>query len=352
MEEQASSYQKKAMLMNNKANHARLLAALKQRPDVLPSIMEHLDRLGVGHTASPSTPSPKREPWSPAGLVPTTPSAGGLSDAASDAGFSSGSGLDAADAAGDDKQPLDYIPRKYATVASLPVHYLKAALTHMEPISFGLHTLKGLLEPGKKTLPKKELLNLVEFVTDVKPDTHIPAAQRSMDAFLSWLGGENLNKGRRGKELMLRVDWASKGHYLLSHEVSKRKNIIKVKAQYADMEAVLPDNIAKGIVDPTKLFAAENWSVHDATLKEVGTAISINLILLFPGMCQQMVSAAVGRAVVKEKAEENETQNNVEGEETELKAEEDAAQLAEPDADDLPEDERAVVPPGPDDEGQ
>ena len=50
---------------------------------------------------------------------------------------------------------------------------MKLALTTLEPISFGTHTLEGFLKPGKKSLPKQEMLNLVEFATDIKPETQI-----------------------------------------------------------------------------------------------------------------------------------------------------------------------------------
>jgi hypothetical protein len=69
--------------------------------------------------------------------------------------------------------PLDQIPRKYPTIAPIPARYLKLALTTLEPISFGTHTLEGFLKPGKKSLPKQEMLNLVEFVADIKPETQI-----------------------------------------------------------------------------------------------------------------------------------------------------------------------------------
>eukprot|EP00972_Heterocapsa_arctica_P046733 6897523-Heterocapsa_arctica.AAC.1 len=70
MVEQAASLQQKALVMNNKASTARLLATLKARPDILPSIMEHLDRMGVRSTPPaaadcPVTPSPARPNGSP-----------------------------------------------------------------------------------------------------------------------------------------------------------------------------------------------------------------------------------------------------------------------------------------------
>jgi hypothetical protein len=191
----------------------------------------------------------------------------------------------------EEKTPLDHIPRKYATFAMVPVHYLKVALTTLEPISFGTHTLKGLLETGKKTLPRKELLNLLEFVTDIRPDTMIQPHQRTMTAFLDWLSSENMKKGRRGKDLQLRVDWSMKGHYIFTKQETTGKLVIKVKAQYADFEAMLPEKVVFGITDPSKLMVASNWSIHDASLQEMGTPFSVNLVLLFPDMCHQMIAA-------------------------------------------------------------
>ena len=298
MQEQAAAWQQKALIMNNRANTARLLSVLKARPDILPSIMEHLDRLGVKAPRAepaegPSTPSPAKPSWSPMLESSSAAGSGGSSDVVSEAGsMASMSDLDL-----EEKTPLDQIPRKYPTVSSLPVHYLKLALTTLEPISFGVHTLKGLLEPGKKSLPKQELLNLIEFVTDIRPETQIQPHQRSMPAFLGWLTDENNKKNRRGKELQLRVDWSTKGHYLIAQEVSKGKPIIKVKAQHVGLEAALPEKVSLGISDPSKLVVASNWSIHDASLKELGSPFSVNLVLLFPDMCQKMISVGLPEPV-------------------------------------------------------
>eukprot|EP00972_Heterocapsa_arctica_P082356 12135551-Heterocapsa_arctica.AAC.1 len=74
-----------------------------------------------------------------------------------------------------------------------------------------------------------------------------------MSAFLGWLSMENIKKHRRGKDLQLRVDWSMRGHYIVIKEESGGRLVSKVKAQYADFEAALPEKVAFGITDPSKL---------------------------------------------------------------------------------------------------
>jgi hypothetical protein len=173
---QAAAWQQKALIMNSRASTARVLATLEARPDILPAIMEHLDMLGVkapGHQPedAPTTP-PAKPSWSPRGAPSSGTGSCGSSDAVSEA--EAGSLASMSDLDLEEKTPpLDQIPRKYPTIAPIPARYLKLALTTLEPISFGTHTLEGFLKPGKKSLPKQEMLNLVEFVADIKPETQI-----------------------------------------------------------------------------------------------------------------------------------------------------------------------------------
>jgi hypothetical protein len=59
------------------------------------------------------------------------------------------------------------------------------------------------------------------------------------------------------------------------------------------MEATLPEKVALGVTEPSNLVVASNWSIHDASLKELGSPFSVNLVPLFLAMCQQMISVGV-----------------------------------------------------------
>ena len=171
--------------------------------------------------------------------------------------------------AGDSKAALGSIPRKYRLLGSLPPHYLKALPTHMEPIAFGNHTLKGLLEPGKKTMPKKELLNLLEFVTDAKPDCNISPILREFTIMKEHLKDFSEAKGRRCKELELKVDWHTKGHFLIKVTDEGK---VKIIAQHFGKEVELAGKISGSTTDVKQLYVQSNWSVHGGKLKESGTA--------------------------------------------------------------------------------
>eukprot|EP00975_Prorocentrum_lima_P042625 8953509-Prorocentrum_lima.AAC.1 len=70
-------------------------------------------------------------------------------------------------------------------------------------------------------MPKKELVNLLEFVTDLKPESSIPSGLRNFQCMKDHLKELSEIKGRTGKELQLRVYWQSKGHFLIQTSEGK-----------------------------------------------------------------------------------------------------------------------------------
>eukprot|EP00975_Prorocentrum_lima_P004459 967216-Prorocentrum_lima.AAC.1 len=57
------------------------------------------------------------------------------------------------------------------------------------------------------------------------------------------------------------------------------------------MEMELPENLSKGISNVMELYVQSNWSVHDSTLKDGGSALSLTIILLFPQLCAALVAS-------------------------------------------------------------
>ena len=112
--------------------------------------------------------------------------------------------------------------RNYCSLRSTPSKTIEAALTHAEPATFSVANLKSLVPGGKRVMPREPLLQLVEFVTGLDPDFHIPAENRTPAGVCSLIREKNGRLGNRGKDIVLPADWMdqSMGVYRVKRDAS------------------------------------------------------------------------------------------------------------------------------------
>lgn len=109
------------------------------------------------------------------------------------------------------------VPHTYTTLGMSPhglsLKLLKAFFRGMEPQSLGRHSLRALVPENRREVQYSDMLELLEFMTDLDPATPITGDLRRTDELFNELQSRNLANNRRARELLLPPNWQEKGFY-------------------------------------------------------------------------------------------------------------------------------------------
>lgn len=216
-----------------------------------------------------TSPAPKR-----LGLSPSTSgrSPGNASDGVSHV---DGSVADA-DSQG---SPLKAILHCYTTVGSIPPKYLIDILHHLEPVSMAPAALRGLVKKGAKHICKEELLKLWTFITNLDPDSDLPALFHDSALLMQHAKRFNELRGRPARELALPPVWPSIG-YCVVDATSKKKAFLKHRV--LDKKVVMPAAFLKKVANCYNLVLDKTWSEKLAVARDMEGYVSYNCVRCFP----------------------------------------------------------------------
>ena len=153
MEAEAAKLQRRAFLMQTKASQLFVHEVMRDRPDVVPSIVRHLKSLGIkdgkkrGRVASQSEDEDDDKPESAvepqAAVSPPkkqkcrhSSSEGSVAGGAQASGSQDNEWQDAGKV--EWRLVQDVTPRRYPTFQDIPPHYWRHILSTVEPISLSL----------------------------------------------------------------------------------------------------------------------------------------------------------------------------------------------------------------------
>lgn len=271
----------------------KIVKVLKSKPGLVASVIDHLADLGVkiqdgakGASSSstkrgrddddddcdPTSPDHKTLDTKRARSVASPGSAPSVSAAQSDAGATSV--LSENDPSTSPGKILDFVPRKYDTIASLPPDYIRHILATLEPISMGYHTLEGIAGARKKTISKPPLLALLEFATDVQPGQEIRPWMRKIADLELRLRERYIAKGRVARDLQMPPDYDMFGVYKISTKRRSTKTGIVIIHRAKKTEKELPAKSTKAFKNHQALFIEKNYSTMSATLREQGSLVT------------------------------------------------------------------------------
>jgi len=270
--------------LKNKSVVDKIVAALKENPGIVASVVDHLADLGfkledAASAEATSTPPAKRRLSSPNASGSSGAAAPSLDDAGSAASMSDEVPPNKAAETQSPLKLLDVIPGKYDTISSLPPDYIRHILAVLEPISMGHHTLKGIAGARKKTISKPPLLCLLELTTDVAPDQVIKPWMRNLEHLTEQLMQAYVRKGRVAKELQMPPDYSKFGVYAMRRKQNGGGIFIKHRATGVEKE--LSAKARQNFKDPDSMHIEKNWSTKYACLCEQGSLAAFLLMPLF-----------------------------------------------------------------------
>jgi hypothetical protein len=217
----ASEYQKHAFRLNYEAQAKDITKVIKENPEAIPQLrnacveMGYLTALGLRATPkvdcpedenvhTPSRPTGSRSSGSPAPqqIPPESP--------------------------GPMKHISDEIPVFCVHFISLdepgsclPPKYLQHLLSEIEPGTLSLHAQKALCPSKRRSTPIVDLQRIFEFIMDLGNNKKIPDSWRHVSDMIVGLKEIHEDKGFRGKDLILPVDWQITGFYALLNVVGQ-----------------------------------------------------------------------------------------------------------------------------------
>ena len=164
--------------------------------------------------------------------------------------------------------------RNYATWSQVPVAFLKALLSKVEPVSLSMMNLRSVTKKGCKDPPRSILLEIFEYLTDTDPNSPV-GESRSLSVLADYFVKKNIQNGRRGRDLTLPVDWQAQGIY----QAVVKPPLLEVRLCEQDDACVIPGlTVDEGV----EVVIANNFSLVRATLELKG-AKPINISQAFAG---------------------------------------------------------------------
>ena len=113
------------------------------------------------------------------------------------------------------------VHRNFKTWGDVPPATIRQCVTACEDIALSHENLKRYLGPGQRELKSKDLLEIREFMTDEGPDEDLPQ-NRSVASLMERDQKLNIERGRRARNLKLKADWETDGHYKLYEDSNKQ----------------------------------------------------------------------------------------------------------------------------------
>lgn len=203
-DQKAQRYNQQAALFLQKARYERVLKALKQRPDVLPDVERQLKDLKVLDEPGETLQSPmiKRKQED----TEMTPMKGQEDEQCGDCGKAdlNDDGKGEQDmAVGVQCTPAIHWDRNVTRCEQLPVAILKKALGAAEKSTFSVANIKSIVKKGAREPSQPFLVQCLEFVSNLDPNSTIEFKYRQAEAFTTWVEELNIAIGRRARDLVL-----------------------------------------------------------------------------------------------------------------------------------------------------
>ena len=269
-------FQQQAATLQMKGLYSNCCQMLKERPDILPTVWQHICNLvqlpavtqvpGGGGSSASSNPAaapvtPRMEPpaWSPDGM---SPAAACRPDAA------------VALASSPAAEPC--LPNCYRSFEHCSVVQLKKFCAAVEPNLFGPFALKAMINRGSREVNKTALLKILEFTTGLDPSTSISSDERDVCSLERQLMDMNTRYGRRALNLNLPPDWTKQGVYSLYTEEDKK---IYVGNRFDAQRRLLPDKFQEFPFD--QIYIDFNWSDNRANVRVRGALVDQPVNMLF-----------------------------------------------------------------------
>ena len=171
------------------------------------------------------------------------------------------------------------VPRCYQTVGSLPLAYWMHVLAACEPSSLS-EAAQHALRPQKagRHVPRQRILELVEMVTDFRPDDELTMSMHSLTTLVSVCKARNLARGRPCQGFVLPARWADAGVgcYSLLYEP-----VLNVIDRIYNRSADLPETLTSLVSDTKDLYISNNFSSFTAEVIDGGGHARLKVSLLF-----------------------------------------------------------------------
>lgn len=233
-EELYDALQARALAVKSRSIRQKIQHVLNRRPDLLPSVLQHLKDVGGGEVMSlidKFKDKTKADADDTSRRTPKTCKTG-VKDNSSHSDDPDDDDASDTERAAIVKQPAvkteatttyrpkpadlrDPFPRCYRTWQDVPVQYLEYFLSVVELVSMSPHALRGLREGKQKSVPKAIMLKLWELVFAAEKEEDILLAWRSHAALIEALKSMNHRRGRLARELMMPPDYVEQGAYIL-----------------------------------------------------------------------------------------------------------------------------------------
>ena len=211
VEDEISRLQARTLKLQYKSIMQEVLDMLKDRPELLPSALQHMKNIHGVRSAGMA------KPGLPCSLVDEDDSEF-IDETPKKKAKLTGTPMRSPSASTDASSPASVvtradIPKCYTKGNSLPPVYFSHAITALEPIALSKNAMSAICDRGQKIPSKAKLLEIFELLTtmghddDFPPVLHkIPVLTRSAKAF-------NESRGRPGRELQLPPIWLNAGVY-------------------------------------------------------------------------------------------------------------------------------------------
>lgn len=246
VKERAQKMQAKGMALSAKADYLLVTQVLKARPDLVQQAKDQFTAAGIIDIYGAIVESM---------LIPQHASPAKTEDA------------DDPSSVGDentDAMMEVILHRNFNQVMDIPPKYLKVVFHMLEPTSMSRYAIKALVKRGCKEPPKQVMAEYWEFMTDC-PGTRLLGNMRKVGDIVEWAQGLNEKNGRRLRDAVLPLDWASQGFY----SVSREADTVKIFDRFFGKSVLLPVQMDG---DP-ELSIVDNFSKFRATLWGNGTQL-------------------------------------------------------------------------------
>lgn len=256
--DKAAQQHKRAMLMTNRANFSECVGIMKENPDTVPHVRNTLRQLGFLQKGS------NADLGGFTACGPPTAAGGGEEEEG---------GMCAAKEEVPDPDadivPNLQLPANFTTLggqsSGLNGPWLLYLLAMAEPILLSRHAARALVPTGKRAVPKELAWQVLEFMTNLDPETELDPNLRSVDACVAAVQLANAELGRRMNDIRLPPDWNKSGHYNIACASQASLSVVDKRS---DTEIEL-DREALGLsssVDMRNFSIEKNFSYTRAAL--------------------------------------------------------------------------------------
>lgn len=279
-EEQADKLRKRALELQQKGMLDELVRICKDRQDLVPLLLQHAYSLGAPRARAATQSASLTSGLSGTGT--TAPAIAETENMAEDQPLPTQPVHRRGDVA-------KHIPRCHQTWATVPQQYFVHVLSNTEPIALSAANLRQLAGFKSRFIPKSALLDLWEFMTNLRRDDDIQSFSRDVACLLSAVRACKLRRGRPAQSLRLPPHWLRDGVY---QTVLAHPGLLRVRKTLTDEVVDAPSRFASGVSDLEKVYINKNYSEQDAVLVDANGFGRVMLSTLFPNVMLMETGAA------------------------------------------------------------